>query len=307
MLSFAIAAAALTSAMTIPGPKGDIAGTFVNAGKNAPVVLIIPGSGPTDRDGNNPMGVKAAPYKLLADALAEKGVSTLRADKRGMFESKAAIEDANSVTIADYAGDAHAWADALKARTGAKCVWLLGHSEGGLVALAAAQQPVGLCGVILVSAAGRKLGVVIREQLNANPANAPLLPTAVAALDSLEAGKTVDQSTLPAPLLPLFNAKVQPFLIDLLSKDPAALAAATKLPMLIVQGERDIQVSVADAKALAAAQPAAKLMLVPQMNHVLKDVAAEDRASNLATYGNPDLPIDASLVDGIAAFVKAKR
>jgi pimeloyl-ACP methyl ester carboxylesterase len=307
MLSFAIAAAAVTSAMTIPGPKGDIAGTFVNAGKGAPVVLIIPGSGPTDRDGNNPIGVKAAPYKLLADALAEKGVSTLRADKRGMFESKAAIEDANSVTIADYAGDAHAWADALKKRTGAKCVWLLGHSEGGLIALAAAQQPAGLCGVILVSAAGRKLGVVIREQLNANPANAPLLPPAMAALDSLEAGKTVDQSTLPAPLLPLFNAKVQPFLIDLLSKDPAALAAATKLPMLIVQGERDIQVSVADAKALAAAQPAAKLMLVPQMNHVLKDVAADDRASNLATYGNPDLPIDERLADGIAAFVKAKR
>ena len=92
-----------------------------------------------------------------------------------------------------------------------------------------------------------------------------------------------------------------------MSKDPAALAAATKLPMLIVQGERDIQVSVADAKALAAAQPAAKLMLVPQMNHVLKDVAADDRASNLATYGNPDLPIDARLADGIAAFVKAKR
>ena len=307
MLALAMAAAAVTSAMTIPGPKGDIAGTFTDAGKGAQVVVIIPGSGPTDRDGNNPMGVKAAPYKMLADALADKGVSTLRADKRGMFESKAAIEDANSVTIADYARDAHAWADALKKRTGAKCVWLLGHSEGGLVALAAAQQPAGLCGVILVSAAGRKLGVVIREQLNANPANAPLLPPAMAALNSLEGGKTVDQATIPAPLMPLFNARVQPFLIDLLSKDPAALAATTKLPMLIVQGERDIQVSVADAKALAAAQPSAKLMLVAQMNHVLKDVAADDRASNLATYGNPDLPIDGSLPDGIAAFVKAKR
>lgn len=307
VLALAIAAAAVTSAMTIPGPKGPIEGTFVDAGKNAPVVIIIPGSGPTDRDGDNPLGVKAAPYKLLAEALAEKGVSTLRADKRGMFGSKDAITDANSVSIADYASDAHAWADALRKRMGAKCAWLLGHSEGGLVALAAAQQPQGLCGVLLVSAAGRKLGVVIREQLNANPANAPFLPPAMAALDSLEAGKTVDQSTLPAPLLPLFNAKVQPFLIDLLSKDPASLAADTKVPMLIVQGERDLQVSVADAKALAAAQPAAKLMLVPQMNHVLKDVAADDRASNLATYGNADLPVDASLVDGIVAFVKTKR
>ena len=307
MLAPLAAMAAVIAELTLPGPKGDIAGTFVDAGKGAPVVIIIPGSGPTDRDGNNPLGVKAAPYRLLAGALAAQGVSTLRADKRGMFESKSAIADPNSVTIADYAGDAHAWADTLRKRTGAKCVWLLGHSEGGLVALAAAQQPQGLCGVILVSAAGRKLGVVIREQLHSNPANASLLPTAMAALDSLEVGKTVDQSTIPAPLLPLFNAKVQPFLMDLLAKDPAALAAATKMPMLIVQGERDIQVSVADARALAAAQPAAKLMLVPQMNHVLKDVAADDRASNLATYGNPDLPIDASLVDGIAAFVKAKR
>ena len=80
-------------------------------------------------------------------------------------------------------------------------------------------MPQGLCGVILVSAAGRKLGTVIREQLRANRANAPLLPPAMAALDSLEAGKTVDQATLPAPLLPLFNAKVQPFLIDMLGLD----------------------------------------------------------------------------------------
>src|SRR6476646_6596916 len=187
MLVLAIATAAVTSAMTIPGPKGDIAGTFSDAGKSAPVVVIIPGSGPTDRNGNNPMGVKAAPYKLLAEALAAKGVSTLRADKRGLFESKAAIADANSVSIADYAGDAHAWAGALRKRTAAKCVWLLGHSEGGLVALAAAQKPEDLCGVILVSAAGRKLGTAIREQLHSNPANAPLLPPAMAALDSLEA------------------------------------------------------------------------------------------------------------------------
>ena len=183
----AVAAAAIP--MAIPGPHGDLAGTFVGAGKGAPVVLIIPGSGPTDRDGNNAMGVTAAPYRLLADALATKGVSTLRADKRGMFGSKTAIPDPNAVSIADYAADAHNWAKALRKRTGARCVWLLGHSEGGLIALAAAQQPQDLCGLILVAAPGRKLGTLLREQLQANPANAPLLPQAMAALDSLEAGK----------------------------------------------------------------------------------------------------------------------
>jgi hypothetical protein len=308
MLSLMIAALAAAAApMTVPGPQGELAGTFVDAGAGAPVVLIIPGSGPTDRDGNNPLGVKAAPYRMLAEALAAHGISTLRADKRGMFGSKAAIPDANAVTIADYAADAHNWANALRKRTGVKCVWLLGHSEGGLVALAAAQQPQGICGLILVASPGRKLGAIIREQLEANPANAPILPPAMAALQSLEAGKTVDTTGMPTPLLALFSPKVQPFLIDLLHQDPVALARSTKLPMLIVRGGKDIQVAAADAQALYSARPDAQLLIPPNMNHVLKDVAGDDRASNLEAYADPSLPIDASLVEGIAAFVKARR
>lgn len=308
MLSLMIAAfAAAAVPMTVPGPQGDLAGTFVDAGQGAPVVLIIPGSGPTDRDGNNPLGVKAAPYRMLTEALAAKGVSTLRADKRGMYGSKAAIPDANAVTIADYAADAHKWVEALSKRTGANCVWLLGHSEGGLVALAAAQKPQGICGLILVASPGRKLGTIIREQLQANPANAPLLPAALAALESLEAGKAVDTSGMPAPLLALFSPKVQPFLIDLLHQDPAAMARSTKLPMLIIRGGKDIQVAAADAQALHAARPDAQLLMPPDMNHVLKDVAGDDRASNLATYADPNLPIDVALADGIAAFVKMRR
>jgi pimeloyl-ACP methyl ester carboxylesterase len=308
MLALAMAAlSAVTAPMTVAGPKGDLAGTFVDAGKGTPVVLIIPGSGPTDRDGNNPLGVKAAPYRMLADALAAKGVSTLRADKRGLFGSKAAISDPNAVAIADYAADANSWADALRKRTGAKCVWLLGHSEGGLIALVAGQKPEGICGLILVAAPGRKLGPIIREQLQANPANAPLLSQAMVAVDMLEAGKPVDTTSMPAPLMALFNAKVQPFMIDLLSHDPAKLAEATRLPMLIIRGGKDIQVAAADLDALHSARPDANVLSPPKMNHVLKDVEGDDRASNLATYGDPALPLDPSLADTIAEFVKAKR
>lgn len=303
MIFAATAAAAVP--MTVPGPHGDLAGTLVDAGRRAPMVLIIPGSGPTDRDGNNPMGVTAAPYKLLAEALGARGISTLRADKRGMFGSKAAIPDPNQVTLADYAGDAHEWATALRKRTGTRCVWLLGHSEGGLIALVAAQDSRGLCGVILVAAPGRKLGAILRDQLQANPANAPMLPQATAALDSLEAGKPVDTASLHPALQALFNAKVQPYLIDVLRADPAGLAANTRLPMLIVRGGKDIQVSAADSAALRAARPDAELLAPPNMNHVLKDVAGDDRASNIATYGNPSLPLDSSLVDGITTFIKA--
>jgi len=309
MFSIALAAVAAAAAvpMTIPGPSGPIAGTFLDAGKGAPVVLMIPGSGPTNRDGNNPMGVTAAPYRMLAEALAANGISSLRADKRGMFGSKAAIPDANKVTIGDYATDARNWVAALRKQTGASCVWLLGHSEGGLVALSAAQNPADICGVILVATPGRKLGVVMREQLRANPANAPILQPALAALDKLEAGKTVDPATLPAPLQPLFGAQVQGFLIDLLAIDPPALAAKVSLPLLIVQGGRDLQVSTADAQELLQARPKSKLVEPVAMNHVMKDVLGDDRATNLEAYLNLSLPVDRELVESVAAFVKAKN
>lgn len=312
MKTIAMAGAALLAAapapvgveVTIPGPQGTLAGTLVDPGKDAPAILIIPGSGPTDRDGNNPLGVKGGVYRQLAEALAAKGVATLRIDKRGMFGSKAAIPDANDVTIAAYAADAHAWVDMLRAKTGRKCVWLLGHSEGSLVALKAAQDSRGICGVILVAGAGRPYGEVIRTQLRANPSNAPLLAAGEAAIDQLEAGKRVDGATLPVPLQPLFRDNVQGFLIDAFSYDPAKLAGSVELPMLILQGDKDLQVAVTDAELLKSAQPAATLKLLPGVNHVLKPVPGDDRAANLATYGNADLPIAPVVGDTIAAFVR---
>ena len=305
MLAAALAAAQpLDRPITAPGPLAPLAGTLVDAGKKTPVILIIPGSGPTDRDGNNPLGVKAASYRLLAEALAGRGISSVRIDKRGMFGSKAAIPDANKVTIADYVADTNAWVASVRKSTGARCVWLLGHSEGGLVALSAAQKTEHICGVISVASVGRKFGMVLREQLTSNPANAPNLKPALQAIASLEAGKRVDTASLPAPLQPLFAEAVQPFLMNLLAEDPARLAASLKVPLLIVQGDADFQVTVDDAKSLAAAQPSAKLAILPGVNHVLKVPAGSDRAANLKTYADPNLPLAPSVVDAIATFVK---
>ena len=303
LLAAFIAASPAERAITAPGPGAPLAGTMVDAGEGSPVVLIIPGSGPTDRDGNSPLGVKAAPYRQLADALAGKGISTVRTDKRGTFGSKRAVASANRVTMADYGKDTHAWISSIRRLTGARCIWLLGHSEGGLVALTAAQKPNGICGVIALATVGRKIGTVLRGQLAANPANAPYLAAANSAIASLEAGKRVDTASLPLPLRKLFAEDVQSLLIDLFAENPAKLATSLKVPLLIIQGDRDIQVTVDDARALAAAQPRAKLVILPGVNHVLKVPQGNDRAANLRAYADPALPIAPSVVDAIADFV----
>ena len=138
------AVAQTSSEITAPGPIGALHGTLLKPDAPGPVVLIVPGSGPTDRDGNNPLGVKAQPYKLLAEALAAKGIASVRIDKRGLFGSKGAVDDPNAVTIAGYADDVRAWVKAARAATGAPCVWLVGPSEGGLVVLAAPAYTVSL-------------------------------------------------------------------------------------------------------------------------------------------------------------------
>jgi pimeloyl-ACP methyl ester carboxylesterase len=289
-----------------PGPLGPLKGTMLSPGSGRiAMMLIIPGSGPTDRDGNNPLGVKGATYRLLAEGLAERGIGTVRIDKRGMFASAAAVADANAVTIDDYVADVDAWIGVIRKETGVSCVWLLGHSEGGLVALAAAQKLPDICGLVLLSAAGRLLGEVLRTQLRANPANAPILPQAMAAIESLEAGKRVDVTGMHPALMPLFAPRVQGFLINMFSYDPAKLIAAVTKPVLILQGRRDIQIGVADAERLKDAAPKAELVLLPDANHVLKSVASDDRRANEATYADPLLPLAPGVVEAIGKFVAA--
>lgn len=303
-----IAAAPVSTEVEAPGPSGPLRGTLLTPAEaqGAPVVLIVPGSGATDRDGNStPNGVSAAPYRLLAEDLAARGIATIRIDKRGILGS-AGAGSANAVTIADYAADVRQWARAARARTGARCVWLLGHSEGGLVALVAGQDPQDLCGLILVSAGGRPIGAVLREQLRASPAYAPLLDQAMPAIEALEAGRHVDVSGMDQRLLPLFAPPVQDLMISLLSYDPARLIATARLPVLIVQGQRDLHVNETDARRLAGANPAARLVLLPGVNHVLKAVATDDRAANAATYGDPSLPLAPGVAAPIADFVRAR-
>jgi uncharacterized protein len=313
LLLFTAAVAATPSApvqtfVEAPGPAGPLKGTMLSpASGGVPMILIIPGSGPTDRDGNNPLGVRASTYRLLADGLATRGIGTVRIDKRGMFASSAAVADANAVTIDDYVADVGSWTAVIRKQTGAPCVWVLGHSEGGLVALAAAQKVTDICGLVLIAAPGRPLGQLLREQLRTNPANAPILNQAMAAIDALEAGKRADVTGLHPGLMPLFAPQLQGFLISIFSYDPVKLIATVPKPVLIMQGKRDIQVSAADAERLKQAALKAELVLLPDTNHVLKTVSSADGQANAATYGNPSLPLAPGVVDAVVNFISASQ
>ncbi|MGE0724114.1 MAG: alpha/beta hydrolase [Alphaproteobacteria bacterium] len=305
----AVAAADLVERpIEAPGPRAPLHGTLLTpATPSGPAVLIIPGSGPTDRNGNSPLGIAGSIYRLLAEGLAAEGIVTVRIDKRGLFASAAAVEDPNAVTIADYATDVRAWVDAIRRATGVPCVWVLGHSEGGIVALAAAERGAAICGLLLVATPGRPAGEVLRAQLAANPANAPVLAEAAMAIATLEGGGRVDPAALHPALRLLFDPRIQGFLASLFSLDPVAMIAAVRVPVLILQGERDLQVAVADAERLAQARPGATLTLLPDTNHVLKTVRSADRGENLATYRDAGLPLAPGVAAAAAAFVKTPR
>jgi pimeloyl-ACP methyl ester carboxylesterase len=184
-------------------------------------------------------------------------------------------------------------------------VWVAGHSEGGLVALASSQKPGGICGLILLAAPGRPAGEVLRDQLRLALGNGPMLRQATAAIKALEAGRRPDMHSMHPALRELFAPQVHGLLISMFSYDPARLIANFHKPVLIMQGERDIQVSVADAKRLKEAAPAAKLVLLPDVNHVFKTVKSADAAANEAAYVKAAIPLAPEVADEIADFVLA--
>ena len=307
MLTHALLAASLLAGpvstdIALPAQPAPLHGKLLTPEAPTAVAVILPGSGPTDRDGNSPMGVSASTYRLLAENLAAQGIATVRIDKRGVAASAAAGFDETKLRFDDYAADARAWAAEAASRAGKPCAWLIGHSEGALVALKAVEGGDDkICGLILLSGAGRPAGVVIREQLQAGLPE-PLKTQAFAVLTELEAGRTVADT--PPALAALFRPSVQPYLISWLPLDPAALLAAYDGPVFIGQGTTDLQVTVTDAQALAAADPKATLKLWDGVNHLLK-TAPDDRAANLATYADPALPLAPGVAEDVGSFIRA--
>jgi pimeloyl-ACP methyl ester carboxylesterase len=298
-----LAAPAGDQPIALETASGTVAGSLrlpAGVGK-APVVLIIAGSGPTDRDGNSAMiPGRNDSLRMLAEALAQAGLASVRYDKRGIGASRSAAPDESQLRFDTYVEDAAAWIAKLKADPRFSSVAVIGHSEGALIGMLAAER-AGASAYVSLAGVAEGPGALLRKQL-AGKLPPPLAADNERILASLEQGKTVAE--VPPALAAMYRPSVQPYLISWMRYVPSARIAALRMPVLIVQGTTDIQVDAGQAQALKAARPDAALAIIPGMNHVLKDVPA-DPQRQMASYGDPSLPLHPRLAPAIAGFLRA--
>lgn len=267
------------------------------------VVLLIAGSGPTDRNGNSGASVAPAYLRKLAEGLAEKGYASFRYDKRGVGESRDKALREEDLRFDDYVKDAAACFRRLRGMNRYQRVVILGHSEGALIGARAAllEAPdayISLCG------AGYPADSLLKRQIRSNPLNRPWLSRAFSLLDSIKNGHR--PGSVPRELAALFRPSVQPYLQSWFSLDPAVETARLSCPVLIVSGSTDIQISRQDFDRLCAAVPRAQCSWIEGMNHVLVQ-APPDYFPNLATYFDPQLPLHPQIIEIIHSFMQSLK
>ncbi len=269
----------LSGTLTVPILKG----TF-------PVALIIAGSGPTDRNGNNAQ-MKNNSLQMLAHELAAQGIASLRYDKRGIGKSASAMISEEQLRFENYVEDAKAWAAELKADWRFRKLIIIGHSEGSLIGMLASEKADAF---VSLAGAGRPIDVILKEQLAVQlKGKKKLLRAANEGLSKLKEGKLVEDA--PVELFGLFRPSVQPYMMSWMKYDPAVEISNLKIPIVIVQGTTDLQVQVKDAELLHAASGGSRYILIEGMNHIFK-MAPSDREKNIETYSKPELPLAPELL-----------
>ncbi|MDB5135981.1 MAG: hypothetical protein JWP37_2584 [Mucilaginibacter sp.] len=280
--------------------SGSIHGTLTmpkSALGKIPVVLIIAGSGPTDRNGNSSkMDLNTNAYKLLAEGLGKKGIASVRYDKRMIGESETSNKEAD-LRFDDYVDDAVGIINKLSEDERFSKIIIMGHSEGSLVGmLAARDQPVK--GYISLEGAGDQADKIVTQQMKSKPQF--VQDDFKALLDSMKKGKTIDN--VDPALWSIARPSIQRYLMSWFRYNPARIIKVLKMPVLIIQGTTDLQVTTADADKLKKAKSDATLIIIPGMNHILKEAPA-DRDQNLATYNKPELPLKAELMPDLVKFI----
>ncbi len=278
--------------------KIKLSGSLISKNKTNPLVIIIAGSGPTDRNGNSPLGVHADTYLQLANSLDSQNISSFRYDKRGIGKSAYSGMKESDLRFDDYVNDVDSIVQFFK-RDGYSRIFLAGHSEGSLLGMiAAAKEKVN--GYISVSGVGVPAGEIIKKQLSGKVGGIAD-STIDRIVDNLEDGHEV--KNVPAALTNIFRPSIQPYLINWFSYDPANEIKKVNCPILILQGTCDIQVGVDNAKDLYDEAKNAELKIIQNMSHVLKD-AGKDCENQQRTYIDNSIPVSPELIKVIVQFVK---
>jgi hypothetical protein len=262
-----------------------------------PAAIIIPGSGPTDRNCNSPMGLNSNAYKMLADSLATHGIASLRYDKRGIGESTSEAWTEKDLRFDQMVGDVYEWMKLLQADPRVSSIHLIGHSEGSLVGMLAANQ-YGASSFTSIAGLGNAANETIYNQLTAQ--SQELADIAKPKLDSLANGFNVSIGN--PNLLSLLRSTIQPYMMSWFVFNPTDEVAKLSMPTLLIQPENDLQVSMDEFEKLTEAKPDAETLVIPKMNHILKD-APEDRMGNLATYSDPTLPLSDGWISELCALI----
>lgn len=278
-----------------------IYGILLSKNNHQRLAIIVAGSGPTDRDGNNPLGDKANSYKMLAHELDSQDIASFRYDKRGVGNSIPANFNEGDLVFDDYIKDAEKIFNYLHDSLGFKDIYIIGHSEGSLIGMVAAGKTTSK-GFISVAGAGRPIDEVLEEQVNAQPLPDSLKNKIASIMAELKIGKEVNN--VPPSLNPLFRTSVQPYMISWLQYDPAKEVQKLHCPVLILQGACDKQVKIIDAEKLHEADKKSLMDIIPFMTHTLKNAGADCKDPNNKTYMDPLLPLNKKLVEDIVTFIK---
>lgn len=265
--------------------------------KKTNLVILIAGSGPTDRDGNQ-KGLTNNSLKYLSEELTKNDIAVFSYDKRIFTQMKSGTVNEATLTFDDFITDATSVLMFFKNQNKYNKIIIAGHSEGSLIGMIAANGNADA--FISLAGAGRTIDAVLVEQITKQ---APFLKEETQKnLDILKSGKTFE---LKNPMLAsLFRESIQPYMISWIKYNPQIEIAKLQIPVLIVNGTKDIQVSVQEAELLKKAKPEAELVLIENMNHIFKEIKSDD-AENMKSYTNPDLPIVAKLTSTITTFIKS--
>ncbi len=259
------------------------------------LAIIVAGSGPTDRNGNQNF-LKSNSLKKLAESLANKDIATFRYDKRIVKQIKQGNVDKN-IMFDDFVNDASDVISYFKDKEIYSKIYIIGHSQGSLVGMLAAKEQAD--GFISIAGAGQNIGDVIVDQVtNMAP---QLGEKAQSVVDKLKQGETT--TDYPAALASVFNSEIQAFMMNWMKYNPAEIIKELEIPILIVNGTTDLQVSEHEAQLLKEANEKAELEIIENMNHVLFEIEGDD-LENSKSYNESFRPISSQLIEAISEFIK---